>query len=732
MSTELSDQPLESQKIAITATFTAEPLEKALAFWMKELEMPTRIEFAPYNQVLQQLLDPSSLLSTNRNGVNVVLVRFEDWQRSGPDARVSNSQQRVERNLRELATALTVAAERLPTPYLICLCPGSPAQAADPQQSSFLKQMEALLISVLSGLNGLQIVPTSELAAAYPVTASYDAGGDQLGHIPFTPLFFTALGTMIARKVYGLKNSRYKVIVLDGDQTLWGGVCGEDGALGIEIGPRRRAIQEFMVEQHDAGMLLCLCSKNNAEDVVQVFEQRTEMVLQRRHFVAWRVNWKPKSENIKSLAQELQVGLESFIFIDDDPLECAEVQASCPEVLTLQLPGNSDLIPRFLRNLWVFDRGNITEEGGKRTALYKENFQRDQFRKQAPTFEEFLAGLRLKIQISPLAPHQLARVSELTNRTNQFNFTTIRRSEAEIKQLCELEGAECLVVHAKDRFGNYGFVGVVIFKVNADAMSVDTFLLSCRALGRRVQHRMLASLGEIARERGLDHIDIPYVRTPKNQPALDFMESLGVLPKEPLDDGLLFRLPVGFAAAVSDHLPVSERTHVSVSGSAPSPAGSSVFGANAQAKAWMLSSIATELCDADQIQKVVSERALRQPKSNTTYVAPHTDIERKLAEIYAEFLDIEQVGIHDSFFELGGHSLLATQVLSRIREAFQVELSPRLFFASEFTVAEMARQVMKQQIKRADPRAALAKRLNELSDEEVKALLAIKKNLTEK
>ena len=123
MSTELSDQPLESQKIAITATFTAEPLEKALAFWMKELEMPTRIEFAPYNQVLQQLLDPSSLLSTNRNGVNVVLVRFEDWQRSGPDARVFNSQQRVERNVRELATALTVAAERLPTPYLICLCP---------------------------------------------------------------------------------------------------------------------------------------------------------------------------------------------------------------------------------------------------------------------------------------------------------------------------------------------------------------------------------------------------------------------------------------------------------------------------------------------------------------------------------------------------------------------------------------------------------------------------------
>src|SRR5262249_39661579 len=157
----------------------------------------------------------------------------------------------------------------------------------------------------------------------------------------------------------------------------------EDGPSGIEISPARRAIQQFMVEQHDSGMLLCLCSKNNEEDVVQVFEQRTEMVLQRRHLVAWRVNWKRKSENIRSLAEELQVGLESFIFIDDDPLECAEVQANCPEVLALQLPGNPDALSKFLRNLWVFDRGNITEEGGERTALYRESFQRKQFRRQA-------------------------------------------------------------------------------------------------------------------------------------------------------------------------------------------------------------------------------------------------------------------------------------------------------------------------------------------------------------
>jgi acyl carrier protein len=287
------------------------------------------------------------------------------------------------------------------------------------------------------------------------------------------------------------------------------------------------------------------------------------------------------------------------------------------------------------------------------------------------------------------------------------------------------------VVHVKDRFGNYGFVGVIIFKVHAGTMTVDTFLLSCRALGRRVQHRMLARLGEIARERGLDHIDIPYVRTPKNQPALDFLETLAAAHKAPLEGGFLFRLAAENAAMVSGQQ-VPERTQAPVSSAAPSAAGAPVLAANTQARASLLSMIATELCDADQIRKVVSDRALRQPKLNTSYVAPRTDIERKLAEIYAEFLDVEQVGIHDSFFELGGHSLLATQVLSRIRDAFHVELSSRLFFASEFTVAEMARQVMKQQIKKADPRevAALVDRLKGLSDEQVKALLAAKKNLT--
>src|SRR5207244_225882 len=200
---------------------------------------------------------------------------------------------------------------------------------------------------------------------------------DKLGHIPYTPAFFTALGTMITRRIHSIRRAPHKVIVLDCDHTLWKGVCGEDGPLGVEVDAPRRALQEFMIAQHNAGMVLCLCTKNAEEDVTSVFAQNPGMVLRPEHIVASRVNWQPKSENLKELAREQQLGLDSFIFVDDNPLECAEVQANCPEVLTLQLPGNPDVLPKFLRNLWVLDRGNITKEAGKRTAFYRDNYQRD-------------------------------------------------------------------------------------------------------------------------------------------------------------------------------------------------------------------------------------------------------------------------------------------------------------------------------------------------------------------
>ena len=157
--------------------------------------------------------------------------------------------------------------------------------------------------------------------------------------------------------------------------------------------------------------------------MLEVFDRRPDMVLKREHLVSWRINWQPKSENIRSLAQELNLGLDSFIFLDDNPVECAEVRSGCPEVLTLRLPIDGD-IEGFLRHVWAFDRLRVTSEDRQRTTMYKQEAERARFQKQAPTIDEFLAGLDLQVTISEPAPEQVDRVAQLTQRTNQFNFTT--------------------------------------------------------------------------------------------------------------------------------------------------------------------------------------------------------------------------------------------------------------------------------------------------------------------
>ncbi len=679
----MAEQPL---LIAITATFTAEPVADSLGFWLQELNIPAFIEFAPYNQIFQQLLDPASLVSSNHHGINVVLLRLEDWQTYSNSASVHA---KIEQTVQDLVLALKAVAARTATPNLVCVCPSSPTVMAEPEAQAFFNRMEALLVSELAGVSGLYLIPSTELIATYPVANYYNPQGDKLGHIPFTPLFFAALGTVLARKMYAIQSPPYKVVVLDCDQTLWKGVCGEDGVMGITIDPPRKALQDFMVAQYEAGVLICLCSKNNEAEVVEVFERRLDMPLKRNHIVSWRINWNTKSENLKSLANELNLGLDSFIFIDDNPVECAEVNFNCPEVLTLLLPQNPEEIPRFLQHIWAFDRLKKTAEDKQRTSLYRHNLERDRLRQQALNLEDFLVGLGLKIEISPMAPMHLARVAQLTQRTNQFNLTTIRRTEQEIHQL-EKQGLECLVVEVGDRFGDYGLVGVILFATDTDALHVDTFLLSCRVLGRGVEHHMLAQLAEIAKVRGLTRIDFPYVPTQKNQPALNFLNSVGIEFKQ----GYSFQFPVEYARAVV-YNPQAAASEMSALPSQVVQTSTSL-GSQFYSKSTRLSRIATELYSAQQVFNQLESQLRQRPELQKPFVPPRTETEQQLALIWMKLLRVDQVGIKDNFFELGGNSVLAVQLFTQIEKIFGKNL-PLVTLIQATTIEQLASVLIQQE-----------------------------------
>ena len=313
-------------------------------------------------------------------------------------------------------------------------------------------------------------------------------------------------------------------MALDCDNTLWKGVVGEDGPRGITVGPGMKALQEFVVAQQAAGMVVCLVSKNVEADVLEAFDLRDDFPLRRDHLVSWRISWEPKSKALMELAEELNLGLDSFIFIDDNPVECAEVRSALPQVLTIQAPPDEGFVD-LLRHSWAFDRLKVTEEDRRRTEMYRLNADRTRLESQASDIGAFLASLELKVDIGAPSEAQWSRVSQLTQRTNQFNFSTVRRSEAEVRQL-DRSGLECLRVEVSDRFGDYGLVGVAIFGPSGDALAVDTMLLSCRVLGRGVEHAMYAHLGKLALEQGLAFVEARFVPSPKNEPAAKFLDSL--------------------------------------------------------------------------------------------------------------------------------------------------------------------------------------------------------------
>lgn len=550
--------------IVIAATFTAEPLADSLEFWMRRLGIPAVTEFGAYGNVFQQLLDPDSIMSRNQNGVNIILVRLWDW-RGSVDGATSTAgatlnYRHIERNAEDLVSALKTAAGRSASPYILGFCP----TCGDSESTAFSERLEKWIESELSGVNGLHLITTSKLASTYPIPNPCQPYREALGQIPYRDEFFVALGTMLSRRIYALYNSPPKVIVLDCDMTLWKGICGEDGSKGIEFDLPSISLQRFMKAQSEQGRLLCLCSKNNEEDVIQVFERRPEMILRLEDLVAWRVNWAAKSDNLRSLSDELQLGLDSFVFIDDDPMECAEVQANCPEALTFQLPADRSAIPNFLNHVWAFDHLNETQEDRKRTLYYKQDKQRRQALKGATNLTEFLASLELKIEIAEVIPDQIPRVVQLIQRTNQFKIASSRRSEAEIKQLWQSQDYHWLSVVVRDRFGDYGLVGAVLFCIGHSSLVVDTLVISCRVLGRGVEHRIMAGLGEIAREQGLEFIEVPFICTKKNQPARDFLNNIGTNFQHFSPTGILFRFPVNIAVTLRHPYEIAEESLIDV------------------------------------------------------------------------------------------------------------------------------------------------------------------------
>lgn len=514
---------IKETQVKISATFTSEPIEDYIKWWGKKFGHNLKIEFAPYNQVFQELLDPESILSRNKDGINIALIRFEDFIRNDN----GTEQQKISR-LEHVYEELRQAINKFdnPSPLIIPIFPISNHLEISYAIWDKIDELNNNFKEILSERKNISILDLKDTQKLYQITDVFDEVKDKEAHMPFTEVYYAAIGTQIARKICAIRNQHFKVIVLDCDNTLWKGVCGEEGALRVKIKGAYRELQEFMLQKYNEGMLLAICTKNNKKDVLRVFDKNPEMVLNKNHIVNWKISWKEKSQSIKEIANELNLGLDSFIYIDDNPIECSKMLEKCPEVLTLQLPAQEELIPLFLKHIWAFDKVNITTEDMQRSNMYQAEQKRKAMQETGISLDDYIKNLSLKISMREIEDREIERAAQLTQRTNQFNLSTIRRTKKEIKEFIEDKETKCFVIEASDKFGDYGISGLVIFKEKDEKLSIDTFLLSCRILGRKAEYAVLSGIRKYAKEQGKEELEALLTITAKNKPMQDFIENI--------------------------------------------------------------------------------------------------------------------------------------------------------------------------------------------------------------
>ena len=608
-----------------------------------------------------------------RRGFRCAVVEEELLERSGlfnvyatrcapVAAEVHDSADGLLRKVREFCSALDTFVASTPAPLILAIAPRSSGPA-----DTALDAAEQQLLEHASRHPQVRSIGSREIFARHPVRDFHDPHSHQLGHMPFTQGGYAAIGTALFRAVFSVGAPPVKVIVLDCDNTLWQGLCAEDGPAGVVVTPAFRRLQEFMIAQMEAGVILAVCSKNQEADVLAVFEQRPDMPLRREHLAGWRINWEPKPDNLRALAAQFSLGLDSFVFIDDNPLECATVRAGCPEVTVLQLPPESDRIPAFLDSLWIFDRGAATREDRERSQWYRDNSEREELRTAAPTLRDFLDGLQLRIAVTEATGGQLERVAQLTMRTNQFNLTSIRRSEAEIREMLK-SGATCLVTSVSDRFGDYGLVGVILYTAGADRFSVDTLLLSCRALGKGVEHRMVAELASRALREGKSLIELRCRRTDRNEPAREFIKRLGSTAE---DSDFDLELP---AAALADLRYVPDEQTAAESDTIGHRSG---FGGTNFSTA--MQRLGDELNTIEAVVAAIeSARRQAQPVIDPNGSSPAEDansLEQSLGTIWKKVLGRTHLSLNENFFDVGGTSLKAVVVVATIRKELKRDVS---------------------------------------------------------
>jgi FkbH-like protein len=537
-------------RAAILGSANVRVLRTAFAAEAAEFLTDRKLETweVPYGQLRQELLDPKSALRGWRPDLAIFCDRLEDLVgQARLDCLTPNLLETVVREYADLVAAFHMANEGWAIVHRFAPLNRSADGNGGPA-FSLLNEMNQLLAERLAGLPQVLWVDVAAEAAGAPVAAC-DPMLWHLGRLPFSEGFSQRLARRWIGLTLALLGKSARVVVLDLDNTLWGGVLGEDGLAGIRVGGdypgnAYTTFQRLLKTLPERGIALAVCSRNDHDLAIEALATHSDMLIRPTDFVATRIDWRPKSVGLREIAGELNLGLESLLFVDDNPIERDQIRLSLPEVKILDLPTSPAFFADSLADCpWLQSAGRTAEDAG-RVRSYQARRQVREEQRTAANLDEFYAGLSMQLYLQPLDDSNIARAVQLSQKTNQFNTTTARYDQRELKQIVA-EGGEVVVVGLEDRHLQFENIGLLVLRPDSADTStarqgrVDCYLLSCRVLGRGLETAVLKWAVRRAAARGWATLRGAVIETPRNTPVRSVYQDAGFQPAGAPGDWLI-------------------------------------------------------------------------------------------------------------------------------------------------------------------------------------------------
>lgn len=516
-----------SGSVYVLRNVSLEGLEPFLKLSGYEHGLKLDVRFSDYDAYQTELLDPASSFRQTTPDLTVLAL----WLDNLPLAFDDSDTLRVDAVFDHVAGLVEQAGSVTTGPIAVnTFLP--PIHGLAPWAE--LDELNQRIRALASADNRLRLIDFDRLQAQLGVAQTVDRRfwfqyKAPAAH-PFLRLWAHHLGQIMAGANGGIR----KVLVLDCDNTLWGGIVGEDGLAGIRLSSQDGpgvifdTFQRQVLALQRRGVLVALCSKNNEADVFEVLDSHPHCRIKREDLAAWRVNWDDKAANMESLARELNLGLDSFVFVDDSATECDRIRQTLPMVDVLQVPEKLHELPGLLPGYLGFGGLGASAEDVRRTRFYKDERQRKADSETFTDLTTFLASLDLSATVGPVLSEQVARVAQLTQKTNQFNLTTRRYNDGEIAALASDPDSLVMTMSVADKYGDYGLTGVAVVRHEGDLATIENLLMSCRILGRKLETVFLGEVQAAAMERWpVNRVAASYRPTAKNSQVARFYEDHG-------------------------------------------------------------------------------------------------------------------------------------------------------------------------------------------------------------